>query len=79
MPKYVFHFPSSPDLQPIEEVFDSPDAVLTEAATLAGQLMKDQAVDFWRSPDRRLYVTDEQGAIVCTLRFVGSTSGELET
>jgi hypothetical protein len=78
LPKYVFHFPSSPDLQPIEDVLDGPDDVLAEAATLAGQLMKDQAVDFWRSPDRRLFVTDEQGTVVCTLRFVGSTSGEPE-
>lgn len=75
MPKYLFHFPSSPDLHPVEEVLDGPDEVLAEAATLAGQLMKDQAVDFWRSPDRRLYVTDEEGAVVCTVRFVG-TRGE---
>jgi hypothetical protein len=73
VPKYIFHFPSSPDLHPIEEHLDGPDEVLAEAATVAGQLMKDQAVDFWRSPDRRLYVTDEQGTVVCTVRFVGTT------
>ena len=78
MPKYIFHFPSSPDLQPIEEVLDGPDEVLAEAATLAGQLMKDQAVDFWRSPDRRLYVTDVQGAVVCMVRFVGTRGGDPE-
>ena len=72
MPKYTFHFPSSPDFQGIEEVLDGPDEVLSEAATLAGQLMKDQAVEFWRSPDRRLYVTDESGAVICTVRFVGT-------
>lgn len=72
MPKYTFHFPSSPDLQPIEDNLDGPDEVLAEAALLAGQLMKDQAVDFWRSPDRRLYVTDEEGTVVCTVRFVGT-------
>lgn len=72
MPKYIFNFPSSPDLDPIEDHFNGPDAVLEEAARLAGQLLKDQAVDFWTSPDRRLYVTDEQGTVVCTVRAIGT-------
>ena len=76
MPIYTFHFPSSPHLEPMAEEYDSPDDVLAEAALLAGQLMKDQAVDFWRSPDRRLFVTDEDGKVICSIRMVGTT-GEL--
>ncbi|TNC60669.1 DUF6894 family protein [Rubellimicrobium roseum] len=72
MPKYIFEFPNSPDLDPVEEVLNGPEEVLAEAATLAGQLMKDQAVDFWNSPDRRLCVTDEDGSVVCTVRFIGT-------
>lgn len=70
MPKYIFYFPDSPDDQSIAEVLDGPDEALAEATAVCGQLMRDQAVDFWRSPDCRLYVTDEQGAMVCTVRLV---------
>lgn len=77
MPTYTFHFPSSPGLEPIRENLDGPDAAREEAALLAGELMKDQAIDFWHSPDRRLCVTDEDGTLICTLRFVG-TKGEPE-
>jgi hypothetical protein len=72
VPKYTFNFPNSPNLDPVEEILDSPEEVLSEAATLAGQLMKDQAVDFWRSPDRRLFVTDEEGTVICTVQFIGT-------
>ena len=75
MPTYTFHFPSSPDLQPIDEVLEGPDEALAEAALLVGQLMKDQAVDFWRSPDRQLYVTDDHDHVVCTVRIIGTRDG----
>jgi hypothetical protein len=73
MPTYTFHFPSSPHLEPLEGQYEDLKAVRAEAALLAGELMKDQSVDFWRSPDRRLYVTDEEGQVVCTVRIIGTT------
>lgn len=73
MPTYTFRFPSSPSLEPVTERFACFEEVRAEAALLAGELMKVQALDFWRLPDRRLYVTDEDRHIVCTVRIVGTT------
>ena len=35
----------------------------------AGEMLKDIGGKFWKSPDWRLWVTDEAGQTICALRF----------
>ena len=70
MPKFHFHVV---DGQPIingdpAEMRDAHEARV-EAIRLSGALLQDHANKFWEHPEWRMWVTDEAGETVCSLRF----------
>jgi hypothetical protein len=69
--RYFFHVRDSVELLD-EEGIELPglNEVRTEAIVAAGEMLKDLDGRFWDSPDWRLWVTDEAGQTVCTLRFL---------
>ena len=76
MPRYFFNLDSLPD--PVDEVgtvLTGPEQARSAAVTHAGEMLKDIHGHFWGAPERRMHVTDEQGATVCILTIKG-TMGE---
>jgi hypothetical protein len=71
VPRYFFHVHDSSDFLDSEgvELPDLVDAARTQAVIAAGEALKDLDGKFWKSPDWRMWVTDEAGETVCTLTF----------
>ena len=45
------------------------DQARAAAVRAAGEALRDLGGKFWRSPEWRIWVTDESGATLCTLTF----------
>ena len=70
MPRYFFHVRESVDIIDNEgTAFPGPDEARSEAVVAAGEMLNDIGGKFWKSPDWRLWVTDEAGQTICALRF----------
>jgi hypothetical protein len=70
MPRYFFHVRESVDIIDNDgTAFPGPDEARSEAVVAAGEMLKDIGGKFWKSPDWRLWVTDEAGQTICALRF----------
>ncbi len=70
MPRYFFNLDGE---APDESGTVLPDtgAARVAAVTHAGELLKYAEDKFWRTPEWRLRVTDDQGAAVCALTVKG--------
>jgi hypothetical protein len=70
LPRYFFHVHDGRETLD-EEGTEFPDADQARAAAVraAGEALRDLGGNFWRSPEWRMWVTDESGATLCTLTF----------
>ncbi len=70
MPRYFFHVRDSAEFIDDEGVeLSSLNEVRSQAVVAAGEALKDLGGKFWNGEDWRMWVTDETGTTVCTLRF----------
>lgn len=72
MPRYFFHrvdggFAPDPDGTELPDL----DAARTEAVLYAAQSIRDRPDYVWRGRDFRVEVTDEGGALLCTIVVLG--------
>jgi hypothetical protein len=70
MPRYFFHFRDDKlmlDKEGLE--LSGLDEARTQAVVASGEALRDFGGKFWRDTTWRMWVTDEAGATVCTLRF----------
>jgi hypothetical protein len=73
MPRYFFNVQDGQDLPDHQgTVLADPAAARVMAVFASGEMLRSHASQFWADPDWRMYVTDEQGADVCMLRFSGT-------
>jgi hypothetical protein len=70
VPRYFFH------VRDDRESIDTEGTVLSgleearvQAVTTSGEMLRDFSRQFWNEPEWRMWVTDETGATVCSLRF----------
>jgi hypothetical protein len=76
VPRYFFSLEGLPHPEDREgTVLSGPEQARSAAVTHAGEMLKDADGKFWGAPEWRLRVTDEQGAIVCTLSIKGTEGG----
>ncbi|HVG48560.1 MAG TPA: hypothetical protein VM899_10555 [Rubellimicrobium sp.] len=75
MPRYFFNIEGLPHPEDkVGTVLTGPEQARAVAVIHAGEMLKDAYGPFWDAPEWRLYVTDEQGAIVCTISIKGTMS-----
>lgn len=70
MPRFFFHLKDGTthmDQDGVELV--GADEAREAAIIHSGEVLKDLGAKFWKSPEWRMWVTDEAGATVCGLRF----------
>ena len=73
MPRYFFNVKDGQDLPDHEgTVLADPAAARVMAVFTSGEMIRSHASEFWADADWHMYVTDEQGATVCDLRFSGT-------
>ncbi len=74
MPRYFFNIEGGLHPAPDEEgiLLPSPDEARAQAATAAGEMLKDLDGRFWDDSEWQMHVTDEQGVTVCILAIKGS-------
>ena len=73
MPRYFFHVQDGRDLPDHEgTVLADAEAARVAAVFTSGEMIRAHARKFWEDADWQMYVTDEQGATVCDLRFSGT-------
>jgi hypothetical protein len=69
VPRYFFNFRNGKELLDDEGVeFASAADARAEAVGAAGESLKDAGGRFWEAAEWRMWVTDEVGATVCSLR-----------
>ena len=74
MPRYFFNVKDGQNLPDHEgTVLADADAARAIAVVTAGQMIQSHAPWFWVDRDWQMHVTDEQGAMVCDLRFSDTT------
>lgn len=68
MPRFFFHVADSV-LIPDEEGTELPDlgAARIEAVTVAGAMLRDHALEFWKSAEWKVIVTDEDRLILFSI------------
>ena len=71
MSRFFFHT-NNPADEPEGFEFADLRAAKCEAVRYAGQLLCDEAAEFWDNADFELTVTDEKGLIRFTMRMVGT-------
>jgi hypothetical protein len=70
MPRYFFHVRDSSEHIDEDGVeLPSLDEARSQAVVAAGEALRDLDGKFWNGEDWRMWVNDETGATVCTLRF----------
>ena len=70
MARYFFHLRDGREY--IEEhgvELAGPAEAREEAVINSGEVLRDSGAKFWNGQEWRLWVTDEEGATVCALRF----------
>ncbi len=70
MPRYFFHLKDGTthtDEGGVE--LSGPDEAREAAVVNSGEVLRDLGAKFWTSDEWRLWVTDESGATLCSLRF----------
>ena len=70
MPRYFFHTHDGgvfTDKHGVE--LSGPAEARSKAIEAAGEAIKDELRDMWRSGEWRMSVTDEDGEVVCALQF----------
>lgn len=73
MPRYFFHVRDSGEF--IDDVgieLAGPDEARAEAVRAAGEMLRDLGGRFWDGSEWRMWVTDEIGGTLCTLRFTAN-------
>lgn len=72
MPIYHFNVEDGVSL-PDEDGYELPDLETAKrsAVSLAGELIRERAAEFWKDPDWRLSVTDAAGGELFALQFTG--------
>ena len=70
MPRYFFHLRDGQELIDHDgtELAGADDA-RAHAVIHSGEILKDTGSKFWDGQEWRLWVTDEAGETVCSLRF----------
>lgn len=68
MPRFYFHIADTQVL-PDEDGVELPDlaAARVEAISVAGSMLRDHAMEFWRTGEWRVIVTDEDHDILFTI------------
>jgi hypothetical protein len=70
MPRYFFHVRDSVEMLDHEGTeFPDPAEASNEAVVTVGEMLRDLDGKFWNSPEWRLWVTDEAGDEICSLRI----------
>ncbi len=72
MPRYFFHVHDAidrPDRDGLE--LGGPEQARNQAVIACGEMLKDLDGAFWDSREWTMTVTNEQGAVVCELKFSG--------
>jgi hypothetical protein len=70
MTRYYFHVHDGTEILGREGVaFNSTDEARGEAVRASGAMLRDLGAAFWDSGTWRMWVTDETGQTVCSLRF----------
>ncbi len=70
MPRYYFHLKDGTTRMDEDGTeLAGPDEARAMAVINAGEVLTDLGAKFWQSDEWRLWVTDENGATVCSLRF----------
>jgi hypothetical protein len=71
MPRYFFHVTDGYSPRDTEGI-ELPDIYTAQhqAIRTSGELLRDMGGEFWNSSEWKLEVTDEQGQILLTLRFL---------
>ncbi len=70
MQRFFFHVRDSSEM--LDEVGTELPGLAearAEAVTTAGEMLRDSGEQFWNSAEWRMWVTDETGRTVCSLRF----------
>ena len=68
MARYFFHVNDSAEMLDSEGVeLRGPDQAGAMAIVASGEALKDLGRRFWANPEWRMWVTDENGAKVCSL------------
>jgi hypothetical protein len=72
VPRYFFHVHDSVDIIDKEGTeFPSLEEARGEAVVTAGEILREVGRKFWKSPEWRMWVTDEAGETVCAIKFPG--------
>ncbi|HZH10594.1 MAG TPA: hypothetical protein VEZ24_09495 [Microvirga sp.] len=70
MPRYFFHSQNKTEFIDKEgAVFANSQDARNHAVIVAGELLKGAGCLGWQGTQLRLWVTDETGATVCTVKF----------
>jgi hypothetical protein len=70
MPRYFFHIHDGKEFMDEDgTVLSGDDEARSHAIFTAGQFLQDAGMTFWAGEGWRLWVTDEQGDVVCSLKF----------
>jgi hypothetical protein len=72
MPRYFFHVRDHREMLDRDGIeLPGPEEARAQAVVASAEAIKDLGRRFWNSGDWQMTVTDETGATVCVLRFVG--------
>jgi hypothetical protein len=72
VPRYFFHFRDGRSVDDAEGVeLCSAREAMTEAVRAAGEMLKEQAEQFWHDTEWRMDVADELGRVVFTVHVAG--------
>jgi hypothetical protein len=70
MPRYFFHIHDGEESMDEDgTALSDDDAARSHAIVMAGQMLRDAGLKFWDGNEWRLWVTDESGDVVCSLKF----------
>jgi hypothetical protein len=73
VPRYFFNVKDGQDLPDHEgTVLADAEAARVMAVVTSGEMIQAHASLFWADADWQMHVTDEQGAMICDLRFSGT-------
>lgn len=73
MPRYFFHVHDGKDIPDHDGVeLSGPEEARSQAVIATGEALKDLDGEFWESEVWTMTVKDQQGKIVCELKFSGT-------
>jgi hypothetical protein len=76
MPRYFFHVHDSREIIDNEGVvLAGPGQARVQAVIASGEMLKEFGREFWNGTEWRMWVTDEAGATVCSLKFFAEMGG----